>query len=46
MLPELDAKGVLADVLIRARRPAYEADFSRLEKEVMEAVEDLCSRSC
>lgn len=46
VLPRLDAGGVLADVLIRARRPAYGADFAKLEKEVIEAVEDLCSRSC
>ena len=44
ILPELDSAGMRHDVLIRARRSAYEAEFTRLETEVKEAVEDLCSR--
>jgi len=48
VLPGLDGEGVQADVILRARRAAYEADFAVLEKEVKEAmeeaVEDLCSR--
>lgn len=48
VLPGLDGVGVHADVILRARRAAYEADFAVLEKEVKEAVEeaveDLCSR--
>jgi len=43
ILPQLDAAGVAADVLIRARPPAYEVEFGRLAREVREAVEGLCS---
>lgn len=43
VLPALDAAGVAADVLVRARRSAYDTDFAGLEREVMEAVEDLWS---
>ena len=41
-LPMLDRRKARVDVLIRARRPAYEADFSRLEREVLDSVEALC----
>ena len=41
-LPMLDRMEARVDVLIRARRPAYEADFSRLEREVLDSVEALC----
>ena len=41
-LPRLDRMGARVDVLIRARRPAYGADFSRLEREVLDSVEALC----
>jgi ribonuclease P protein component len=44
LLPALDAAGLEFDVLIRVRRRAYDADFARLEGEVMEVVEELCSR--
>jgi ribonuclease P protein component len=44
VLPALEAAGVRTDVLLRARRSAYEVDYARLEREVMEAVEELCSR--
>lgn len=44
VLPRLDAAGVHMDVLIRARRSAYGADFAVLEQEVMEALEGLWSR--
>ncbi len=43
VLPMLDARGQATDVLIRARVPAYERDFEGLTREVMEAVEALCS---
>jgi ribonuclease P protein component len=43
VLPALDAAGVAADVLVRARRSAYDTDFAGLEREVMAAVEDLWS---
>jgi ribonuclease P protein component len=45
VLPLLDAKGTRTDVLIRARVPAYAADFEVLAGEVMDAVESLCSRA-
>ncbi len=43
VLPALDARGPAGDVLIRARRRAYEADFGQLRSDVHEAVEALCS---
>jgi len=43
VLPDLDAAGVKADVLIRAKRSAYDTDYAKLEIEVKKAVEDLCS---
>jgi len=45
VLPRLDNAAVQVDVLIRARRPAYDAEFAQLEREVLVAVEDLCSRN-
>jgi ribonuclease P protein component len=45
VLPSLDARGERTDVLIRARVPAYEAEFEVLAREVTEAVEVLCSRA-
>lgn len=44
ILPDLDGAGRRADVLIRARRGAYDETFGGLETEVRKAVEDLCSR--
>ncbi len=44
-LPRLDAGGTPVDLLLRARRGAYDADFATLEAEVIEVVEALCSRS-
>jgi len=43
VLPRLAGAGQAADILIRARRNAYEADFATLEREIHEAVEALCS---
>jgi len=43
ILPELDAAGRSADVLIRARGCAYGVDFESLAREVRHAVEGLCS---
>lgn len=42
ILPRLDASGIAGDVLIRARRSAYEVNFDRLADEVGKAVESLC----
>lgn len=44
VLPVLDAAGVHADVLLRARRQGYGAAFGELEEEVRSAVEELCSQ--
>ena len=43
VLPELDASGNGGDLLIRARRAAYEAEFGQLRLDIQEAVEALCS---
>jgi ribonuclease P protein component len=43
-LPRLDGAGVHVDLLVRARRTAYDADFMTLEGEVTAVVEELCSR--
>jgi len=43
VLPELAAAGRSADVMIRARRRAYEASFEELSREVRGAVGELCS---
>jgi ribonuclease P protein component len=45
VLPALDARGLGSDVLIRARVPAYATEFEVLARELMEAVEVLCSRA-
>ena len=42
VLPRLDASGRAGDVLIRARRKAYDAKFGQLRSDVHEAVEALC----
>jgi len=36
-------KGVFLDVLVRARREAYEASYQRLRRELLEVREELCS---
>ena len=43
VLPELDASCRGGDLLIRARRAAYDAEFGQLRFDVHEAVEALCS---
>jgi ribonuclease P protein component len=43
ILPALDGRGRRRDVLIRARRAAYAVEFDTLAREVVEAVEGLCS---
>lgn len=45
VLPDLDGAGVHTDVLIRARRQAYDHDFPGLVADVRAAVEDLCSEN-
>lgn len=43
ILPELDAAGRRADVMIRARWRAYDASYEELSREVRGAVHELCS---
>ncbi|MFW6206514.1 MAG: ribonuclease P protein component [Gemmatimonadota bacterium] len=42
ILPRLRSRGIAADVLIRARREAYEAVFGELKEELVEVTESLC----
>jgi ribonuclease P protein component len=44
VLPRLVKAGIELDVLIRARREAYEAGFGVLKEELAEMTEELCSR--
>ncbi len=44
VLPRLEGCGQEMDVLIRARGAAYLAGFESLAREVMDAVEAICSR--
>jgi ribonuclease P protein component len=44
LLPSLDEAGAHVDVLLRARRSAYHADYEVLLAEVAGTVEELCSR--
>ncbi len=44
VLPRLLKAGVALDVLVRARREAYGADFGSLSEELVEITEELCSR--
>lgn len=41
-LPALDARGCPADVLLRAKRSAYDVDFAVLQAEVDTALEAWC----
>lgn len=43
VLPRLEEAGREVDVLVRARREAYGAPFGRLQEDLKEVVEDLCS---
>jgi len=42
VLPRLMKAGLGLDVLIRARREAYEAEFGALKEELVEMTEELC----
>lgn len=44
VLVRLRQAGLAADVLVRARTPAYRASYGELEAEVMAVVEGACSR--
>lgn len=43
VLPRLDDAGVSLDVLVRARRSAYDTGFTELLDELLEVTEALCS---
>lgn len=43
LLPRLDDAEVALDVLVRARREAYEREFDELESELKDVTEALCS---
>lgn len=45
LLPKLDAVSADIDVLVRARRSAYDAGFEDLRRELAEALETTWSRS-
>ena len=44
ILPKLWEAGLPMDVLLRARREAYDARFSELEAELIGVTEETCSR--
>lgn len=44
VLPRLDAAGLALDVVVRARREAYGADFAELERQLIGWAEKRCSR--
>lgn len=43
VLPRLWAGGCALDVLLRARREAYEATFAELEREIESVMEEACA---
>jgi ribonuclease P protein component len=43
VLPLLREAGVGLDVLVRARRESYRANYQQLRRELMEVTEELCS---
>ncbi len=43
VLPRLREGGALWDLVIRARREAYEASYRQLRQELLEVTEELCS---
>jgi ribonuclease P protein component len=44
VLPRLDAGGCARDVVVRARRDAYDATYAQLRDELVRWVERRCSR--
>ena len=43
ILPRLREEGLFLDLLIRARREAYEASYRQLRRELLEVTDELCS---
>lgn len=46
VLPGLGTAGALADVLVRARRSAYGVPYEDLRRELLGALEAVCSEGC
>ncbi len=46
VLPRLEGRGVCVDVLVRARRGAFEASFGELRDQLVAFVEDTWSAGC
>ncbi|NIP92749.1 MAG: ribonuclease P protein component [Akkermansiaceae bacterium] len=44
VLPRLHTERANVDVLIRARREAYQARFSELKRQIVQVTESICSR--
>src|SRR5690606_35889321 len=44
VVPRLDEAGLAVDVLVRARREAYDATYATLERELIEWTDRRCSR--
>ncbi|MBT8398259.1 MAG: ribonuclease P protein component [Gemmatimonadetes bacterium] len=43
LLPRFREQGILLDLLVRARREAYEVSYRQLRRELLEVTEELCS---
>jgi ribonuclease P protein component len=43
ILPRLWERGLALDVLLRARREAYDAGFAELEREIERVMEEACA---
>ena len=43
LLPRMREEGLSVDLLVRARRKAYEASYRQLRRELLEVTEELCS---
>jgi ribonuclease P protein component len=43
ILPAFSERQIIGDLLIRARKEAYEASFRQLRRELLEVTEEICS---
>jgi ribonuclease P protein component len=43
LLPRFREQGLLLDLLIRARKEAYEASYRQLKRGLLDVTEELCS---
>jgi hypothetical protein len=46
VLPRLEACGCAYDVMVRARREAYDASYAQFREELVGWTERRCSRGC